>query len=261
MKKFIFGMLLCHAGFSQTYTTQVHYIANEGVLIESGDEKVLIDGLHSYYGDAYMYPDAGTISQMMRGEGIFNGVKLVLVSHIHGDHFDAGMVASFLQNHSQAVLVSSQQVIDSVQKYMQHIDPHRLIYFDLLDQSKKFEIGNISLTVFNLPHSGRRFSWIQNVGNLVEVNGVSFLHTGDASFSTETIKALKMEDRIDVALMPYWYLLDDTQASNIQKFIRPKHFIALHVPPEGGQKYLQEAKKQRPDVIWFSEKGSHYELH
>ncbi len=253
-------LFICRAGYSQitpTPTPTIHYIGNEGILIESGDQNIIVDGLHSYYDDPYLFPDDELVTKMMNGEGIFHHVNLLLVSHVHGDHFNASMVAEFLEKHKETTLVSSQQVVDSVLKYVDQsvISSSRIESFDLDKTKQSFIIGSINLTLFNLPHSSQRFSWIQNVGNLIEVNGISYLHTGDASLTSSWMEHLALDDYdIDIALMPFWYLMDEQHVRSIKKYAKPDKYIALHVPPSNN-KYYPEAIKNWPGVIWFSKKG------
>ena len=97
------------------WNIRITYIANEGVMIESSDGvKVLIDALHKKYYPDYLFPSASLMNEMIFGEGDFNSVDLVLVSHVHADHFDAVSVGNLLLNQSQSILISSSQVNNSI---------------------------------------------------------------------------------------------------------------------------------------------------
>src|SRR5688572_13757138 len=89
---------------------EVMYVANEGVLISAGDERVLIDGLHREYSASYPFLPAIEAAQAP-----FDGVDVVLVSHRHLDHFHAASVGRHLVNAPDAVLVSSAQVVGEVE--------------------------------------------------------------------------------------------------------------------------------------------------
>src|SRR5215207_7881776 len=91
----------------QAPTVEITYIANEGVLIRSGDKQVLIDGLHREYGPEYAFlPDAQRV-QIETAKAPFNEIDLILVSHRHLDHFHPESVGLHLQHNPKGFLVSS----------------------------------------------------------------------------------------------------------------------------------------------------------
>jgi L-ascorbate metabolism protein UlaG (beta-lactamase superfamily) len=234
---------------------EIQYIGNEGVLIVVGNKKVIIDGLHKYYGPSYSYPGYQETKDMLDGNGIFNKIDLLLVSHVHGDHFDAKLVAEFLARHPETELISSQQVVDSIQKYADPKILQRITHFYLDENVKTYEVSGITLTLFNLPHSSERFAWVQNIGNYLEIGDFHFLHTGDASMEPDWLKNIGMNNYpVDVALMPFWYLLDD-QLTGIKTYANPQKYVALHIPPVDASEYKKSALEAWPGVIWFDSKG------
>src|SRR5215204_6090216 len=91
---------------------EVRYIANEGVLVSSPDKRILIDGLHRRYKDDYAFlPDAER-EKIESARPPFDKVDLVLVSHMHGDHFHPESLGLYLKNNTKALFASSQQVVD-----------------------------------------------------------------------------------------------------------------------------------------------------
>ena len=92
----------------------VTFIANEGVLLTHGRHAVLIDALFREFGPGFQHPSDSTREAMETARGPFGDVKAVLVTHHHGDHFHRASVAAHLASNPGAVLVSSQQVLDSL---------------------------------------------------------------------------------------------------------------------------------------------------
>lgn len=68
---------------SQAPIVQITYIANEGVLISSGDKQVLIDGLHREYGPEYAFLPPAEREKIETAKAPFNEIDLILVSHRH----------------------------------------------------------------------------------------------------------------------------------------------------------------------------------
>src|SRR5687768_13022928 len=93
---------------------EVQYIANEGLLISSRDKRVLIDGLHRLYKPDYAYLPDVEREKIEAAQAPFDKIDLVLVSHLHGDHFHPESVGLYLKHNTKAVFASSQQVVDEV---------------------------------------------------------------------------------------------------------------------------------------------------
>ena len=60
----------------------VTYIANEGVLISSGDQQVLIDGLHREYKPDYAFPPDALRKPLESASLPYDKIRLILVTHV-----------------------------------------------------------------------------------------------------------------------------------------------------------------------------------
>src|SRR5688572_4096745 len=87
----------------------ITYVGNEGIFISDGTKAVLIDGLHRKYDDAYLFPPPDVLSAMEQARPPFDQIRVLLVSHVHGDHFHPESVAQHLRNNPKATLVSDAQ--------------------------------------------------------------------------------------------------------------------------------------------------------
>src|SRR5688500_13565659 len=92
----------------------IRYVANEGVLIRAGDKQVLIDGLHREYKPAYAFLPPNLQKILENAQSPYDKINLLLVSHIHLDHFHPLSIALHLQNNPKSTLVSSEQVVGEV---------------------------------------------------------------------------------------------------------------------------------------------------
>jgi len=237
------------------WNIRITYVANEGVMIESSDGvKVLIDALHKKYYPDYLFPSASLMNDMIFGEGDFNGVDLVLVSHVHADHFDAVSVGNLLLNQSQSILISSQQVNNSVSDNFSDYSSieERIITPTFNENGKSYhQLPGINLSVFELSHGIKN---IQNLGHILEIKGKKILHVGDAAFTKSEFSKVKItKENIDIAILPYWYLIEKNVKEKLTKWINPKHIIASHVPPAEGDELKKNILKLFPDAVVFTE--------
>lgn len=241
----------------------VTYIANEGVMIEAGGKKILVDALHRYYKDAYAYPPDGLRAELENAKGRFSDVDLVLVSHVHGDHFSAESVADHIRNNSSAKLVSSPQVIEAVRKALGDAEDvsGRIQAVPYEWKQESAYDGGVRVRFLDLRHANPQFRSIQNLGHVFEVGGVRFLHIGDADMTGENFEAFKLQEAgIDVAFIPYWFLLSKEGLDFVDRQFKPKHIVAVHIPPAEASELKQQLEASDPRVIAFTKILEHREF-
>ncbi len=235
---------------------EVQYIANEGVLITGGGKRVLIDGLHRKYGDAYAYLPDREREKIEAARQPFDSVDLILVSHMHGDHFHPESVGSHLRSNRKAVLATSQQIIDEIAgkfaDYAAVKDRITPLKFTFRERFTK-RLAGIGVEFLGLGHGSGRHASIQNFGHVFSVGGKRFLHIGDAPTSVELFDHFDLEKlSIDIAFMPAWFLNYDEGKAIIRDHIKPKHIIAVHVGPTEGESLKKAIAKDFPTADVFS---------
>lgn len=208
-------------------------LGNEGFLIEVGSSSVIVDGLYRGLG-GYVKPTEQQRRARERAEPPFDNVDLVLVTHNHPDHFDAAVVASHLEANTDAVLITTPMAVDLLR---QEGDRFRSVSDRVSGvcpaegESEYFEFGEIEIEVLNLHHGRNRSLQVENLGFVVELNGVRFLHIGDTLATAEELAILDLVQRkIDVAFVPYWHLLDAQKARSYLEAIGATTTVAMHLP-------------------------------
>ena len=56
------------------------------------------------------------------------------------------------------------------------------------------------------------------------------LHVGDADPAADNFALLATLPRVDVALLPYWYVLTDNSRRFVAASIAPRRIVAMHMP-------------------------------
>ena len=93
---------------------------------------------------------------------------------------------------------------------------------------------------------------IQNLGHILEIGGKKILHVGDAEFTTSEFRKVALADEeIDIAILPYWYLIGENVKEKLTELINPKHIIASHVPPAEGERIKMNISKNFPEAVIF----------
>ena len=85
------------------------------------------------------------------------------------------------------------------------------------------------------------------------MNGKKFLHLGDADMTEENFSSLGLvEEKIDIAFIPYWYLLSHGGRAIVNNQIRPKHVIAVHISPPDATQVTKLLSAAYPEAIPFT---------
>jgi L-ascorbate metabolism protein UlaG (beta-lactamase superfamily) len=151
----------------------ITYVHNAGFMYTAGDTVVLVDAFHT------MVPSR-IRRALVAGEAPFDGVDLVLFTHIHGDHFDAGMVDTFMHNNLEVLLLAPQEVIDAILAMPRSGDyADRLTAVDISRrESTEMTVAGVLLEIYNFPHGTAA---AVNYGFVVHLGGAEILHPGDLS--------------------------------------------------------------------------------
>ncbi|MGH9941127.1 MAG: MBL fold metallo-hydrolase [Pyrinomonadaceae bacterium] len=237
-------------------TLEITYIANEGVLISAGGKQVLIDGLHREYQRGYAFLPVEQREKIETAKAPFDKIDLILVSHLHLDHFHPESVGLHLKHNPHATMVSSRQVVGEIEKNFkdyQEIKARVTGATPPLKGRAAMRAAGIDFEVLGLGHGTERHGWIQNLGHVVKLGGKKLLHVGDADTSAEVFGQFNLdEEGIDIAFIPYWFLLGSDGQTVVREHIKPKHIIAVHISPSEAEKVADQIKQAFPNAVAFT---------
>lgn len=227
---------------------EVTYIANEGFMISMGGTRVLIDALpKSKY---YVNPSDTLAAKLISGIPPFDKVDYVLVTHDHPDHFNAEMMSRFLLNHPVAQLIASSETCSKM--IGDSIAGRRISGLDLkMGQHQTVRGDRAEIVVLRLNHVGA--ADISNFAFVVRSNGYTFVHVGDArlSFNEEYLRSVDWSAyTVDLLFIEYF---DDSSETwdIIEKTIRPKHVILMHIPAGEEDSLRSVNEKVHPRTVVF----------
>ena len=237
-------------------TVEITYIANEGVLISSGGKQVLIDGLHREYQPDYAFLPPAERERIETAKAPFDEIDLILVSHQHLDHFHPESIGFHLQHNTKAQLVSSQQVVDEVEKNFKGYQAIKSRVTGATPPWKEkvaMKVAGIEFEILGLRHGTSRHATIQNLGHVIKLGGKKLLHIGDADTAVENFDRFNLdEEGIDIALIPFWFLLGTDGQTIVRDHIKPKQIIAVHISPADSEKITGQIKQLFPNALAFT---------
>ena len=230
----------------------------------------MLDAIHRSYRPEYAFTPESMLSKIEGARYPYGSIDLILVSHYHLDHFHAESIARHMLNNKGAELVSSPQVIDLVKKETDRLENYyktkktsdsqfQKIAFEW-KKSKSITKDKVKIEFLGLMHANsqkdEKYKKIQNFGHIIDISGKRLLHVGDADMFAENFSEFKLkEKKIDVAFVPYWYILMKEGRDLMKNHIGAKTYVAVHVPPTGQSRTMREILSAMPGAVVFSASG------
>jgi L-ascorbate metabolism protein UlaG (beta-lactamase superfamily) len=209
------------------------YVANMGVLVGSGETKVLIDALFDKPNPEYRGPAPEALDKLMNGLAPFDGVDLVLVTHNHPDHFDPALAARYLEAVPGPVLLAPGDAVAEIRKAAGDWAKigSRVVSLDLeVGEQDKRELAGVPVTAFRTLHSGDRESPM-NLMFLIEIGGRRVWHEGDSNGKLEVFRAFGLDKiPVDLSIVHYWFPLEPNCARFLQEVLKTDHIVLTHLP-------------------------------
>lgn len=235
----------------------VTFLANAGFFLESGRYSVLIDSFLHEPTDPYAGLSDEVHRQLASAQPPFDGLTMVLVSHLHPDHVQMRGLEKFLTKNSLAQLVSSPEVVTALRQAARSVEPiHRRMQpiRTTLGAMTRVVQEEMSVGFFELEHGGKANTDVKNVAHLIEMGGVKLLHVGDAEASLENFRRYDLKaKKIDVVFVPYLFFGKPTGVQVLREEIQARTVVACHVPPAEWEKLNELMKSTFPDVILFKD--------
>ncbi len=240
----------------------IEYIANEGIIISSASFQILLDAVHRQYKPEYAFTPEYILTKIEAAQIPYKNINLILVSHNHADHFDADSIAMHLQNNGGAMLASSDQVVDAVEKSLGDSDAVKTRLRRIKHawkESVDLEMDGVKIRFLGLLHANSKiesYRKIQNFGHLIEIEGKKLLHIGDADMFSENFAVFNLQnENIDVVFAPYWFVLSKEGRSLLDKELKAKTIVAVHMPQTDQSETMREILDARPGTVVFSQPG------
>jgi len=248
------------ASAAQASRLEITYLANMGVLLESGGKRVVIDGLHRGELEGYAAVPPSMLGPLEQARAPYGTLDLVLTTHRHLDHFNASSVAARLASDSSTTFVAARETVDSllartsIRVTLPNVGPRVVGIVPPKKGEVRVPVPGIDLTVLDLPHNPTRSKRVANVGFLLDFDGLRVLHVGDADPTAANFDPHRLPRRaVDVAIVPFWYLSDERGA--MVRAIGARTWIATHVPPSDTASVRRDVEKAVPGAIVLTTPG------
>jgi L-ascorbate metabolism protein UlaG (beta-lactamase superfamily) len=209
------------------------YVANAGVLVSSGESKVLIDALFDNPNPEYRAPSPDVLEKIMEGAAPYDGIDLVLVTHNHPDHLNPRLAVRYLESVPGPLLLAPADAVAEMRRSASdwaRIE-QRIISLDIkVGKKEKRILGKIPVTALRTLHSGGGESPM-NLMYFFELDGWSVFHEGDSTGKPSDFRGFEeAAGPVDLALVHFWFPLDPGCARYLQEVLEPGHIALTHLP-------------------------------
>ncbi len=259
-------MVIILCGFTNPHKElKVTYLANCGYLYESGKSKVVIDPFGTEYGGFFYLPSDETKQNIIKGNVPFDKIDLLLITHIHGDHFNAKLTESFLLNNSKAKMICPSQVYKQMKDSCKSFDLIRsqIISSKLpMNELEKIKINDLLVSVVRMQHGSDRnlegvsysdytdYEKTENFGYLIRFDKKIIFHQGDACLKLNE-KALKAIDcPVDIAYLSY-FDWDSISLNILKKNLKVQTVIFMHATKPAKELESDQFKHIAPELTFF----------
>jgi len=235
-------------------SVDIYFLNSSGFLIRGGGKSVVIDGVLKERYSEYGALPAADYANLIAARSPFGKVDVTLVSHRHKDHFQPGAMGEFLAGHPDCILATSQDVLEHFKESnrdwgdfrlrVQKVEPAR-------GRSRSQMVNGVQIEFLKLDHVDNSGKPVPNLGHIIHIGGKKVLHLGDAGKSSASaFRDLRLSSqRFDVALIPYWFFLDEEGLKVIEEHIHTTHIVAYHVPAQKVRKAIRRKSRTGIDII------------
>lgn len=239
---------------AQDAPLRITYLANMGVLLESGGQRVVIDGFHRGALSDYAGLPPSLQAALEEGRAPYAELDLILTTHRHLDHYDSDAVAARLLADSVVAYIAAQETVDTLVAQTALPAGHPRVHPAAPPRggTELVEAGGLEVAVLDLPHGPN--PRVVNVGFLLTLGGKRVLHVGDAYLSPATFTGHQLTaEPIDVGIVPFWYLTEAD--ASVRRAIGARRWIATHVSPAAADQIRRQVLVQVPEAVVFTTTG------
>lgn len=224
-------------GMKMEKAIQITLLANEGIIVQFGRTKFLIDGLHENDGEFFSGLSQPVRQDLLDGEKpLFQSIDYLLFSHCHYDHFSATLTQLYLEKHPIKGLFMPDQSTREFPALREtaHSKADLTSLIDLpLGQKQVFQLDNeITLTVFRSVHSGHPFIDVEHYCYLLDLSGYKLFIIADSHVDAAYFAEMLAGETINVALVNPMFINRYAGRAVIGQALKPQQIIVYHIPFE-----------------------------
>ncbi len=239
---------------------EITWVGNEGVVVTTGAGAFAVDAFFGDGADGFGAPSADLRARLEGAEAPFERIDVILATHFHPDHFDSRAVSRALDTRPGAIVVTTSQA--AARLGAAGADPSRVRALRCVDgEPDSVRAGALTITGFGLSHGRVNYGDVENLALVIDDGSAKTLHLGDGIIHEGTLRRAGVLDmKIDVAVLPFWYLTYPFGRRLMRERFRPRAIVAVHAPDAEREAIAAEARATRADAVVPREPGRRWRL-
>jgi len=208
-------------------------LANAGLILSCGEDKLMIDGLsHDPSGNFSNLPEHLLAALFLGEKPPFCGIRHLIHTHDHPDHFSAEHIRRFCQTHPVQWLTLPRQTA------VRFGDTLPVCAIELCapqwgDTVLLPDIGAMKLTALRTRHAGEHFRDSEHYSLLVEAPGHRLLLLADSDYDAGAFERILQDRPVDTVVVNPLYINSTAGRSLLLETIRPAQILVYHIPLAG----------------------------
>lgn len=215
---------------------EITLVANAGILIETHDLKILVDGLHQQQ-DGMFSPVPPKIGQLIENNrGAFCGVNLLLFSHFHEDHYNQEMVINFLKKQCPEKLVIPEGLLERDIEELRKAKQEQC-GLEVVEETEGVcrllgQYGDVRIFAFAVPHAGKEYQHLKNLCFAFFTESEKLLVLSDAEYDPKLLGRMAGGIVFDAVVLNPLFLHLAQGREVLERAVHAKKIIFYHLPFE-----------------------------
>ena len=233
---------------------KVTYIANDGVMIEFEDQKVVIDAINRTSNlTGWVSPSSAALRAVENGDPPYDNIDVIMITHGHGDHYATSAVRNYLSNNPQTKLIAPSSIRNTFGASSSQLVHISLDKFERTNQT----LNGINIDILQVEHFdqfGNNFSGLESYAYVVQIKDKKFFHAGDIDYVDSKLDLFNLlPDNITAAFIPtFGNLVNAENRDALINHINPKHVVGLHFQTASLSTTLGQIHSIYPGAITFT---------
>lgn len=270
MKKYLMVLLFLLFGcaFAED-NLKITYIANCGFLYESQSSKIIIDPFGTEFGDYFFLPSSDTRTKIETGIEPFDKIDIVLITHIHGDHFNPLLTEKFLLNNKNTKLICPPQVFKGIKDTcvnFKQIESQIISPQISMNDLETLDINGITVMAVRMQHGTDRslqgvkyedytdYEKTENFGYLIYIDNKVIFHQGDGDLNINEPAVnkvvSKLNQNVDIGHLSF-FDWDSISYNLLKEKFHAEKIIFMHGTKPGEELGTKELKLIEPELVIF----------
>ena len=245
----LLALLVClgvtaHAAENSPKKVSITLVADQGVVIRSGETAILLDGC-----DRSIYQD------LLNGKPPFSMIQMVLISHPHADHFSPAVTRDFLQKHPEAQLLSTPEIIKQIQKgsseYPQLKERLKVVRTEK-GMIPSIGVAGIKVEVIESSHAVSPLFPERVMGYVFNFGDKKIVYLGESEMTPDVWQNRDLKSsHIDTVILPYWIYKEKTTQQVLNEHIDPIKIVVTLEEDNRADLQYAELSSRNPKVIFM----------